>query len=80
MALTEIVGAVEPIRAEDTDLQLSGAALAVGVQGVEEGGAVVPLQVVQQLSQLVLNYVEVPTVGPVVPEIDNLEASAVVHH
>lgn len=80
MALTQIVGAVEPIGAEDTHLQLSGSALSVGVQGVEEGGAVVPLQVVKELTQLVLNYVEVSTIGPVVPQVDHLQDSALVHH
>lgn len=80
VALTQIVGTVQPVWAENSHLQLSGTALALGVECVEEGGAIVPLQVVENITQLVLYDVEVAAIGPVVPEVDYLEDSREVHH
>ena len=37
------------------------------------------INVVQKLPELLLNDVEVSTVGPVVPEIDYFESAAVIH-
>lgn len=78
--LAEIVGAVEPVGAENADLELGGGALARGIEGVEEGGAVVPLQVVEDVAQLVPNYVKVASLGPVVPQVYYLVLSVVSHH
>lgn len=73
-SLTQIVGTIQPIGAKNTNLELSCSALAAGVQCVEEGGAVVPFKVIQNLTtQLVPYDVEVSTVGPIVPKIDHLE-------
>lgn len=59
--------AVEPIGGENSDRKMHDLALFVGIQSVVKGGAVVPLQVVKKLAQLILYYVEVPAVWPVVP-------------
>jgi len=50
-----------------------------GIPSVDEGGAIVPLQVKSQLPQLVLDYVEVAALGPVVPKVHHLEGSTIVH-
>lgn len=76
--LAEVFGAVEPIGAEDSDIELCGAARFGGIERVEEGGAIVPLEIVQNRAELVLYDVEVAAVGPVVPEVDQAERSAVV--
>lgn len=78
--LAEVGGAAEPVGTEDADVELRGAAGEGGGEGVEEGGAVVPLEVVERgAAQLVLDDVEVAAVGPVVPEVDHGEGAAVVH-
>ena len=77
--LTQIVGSVEPVRAENSDLKVFGFTLLVGIQCVEEGSAIVPFQVVETLSQLVLYDVKVSTIRPIVPEIDDLVRSIDVH-
>ena len=78
--LAEVGGAGEPIGAQDADVELRGAAGQWRGESVEEGGAVVPLEVVERWAvELVLDDVEVAAVGPVVPEIDHGEGSAVVH-
>lgn len=80
--LAEIVSAIEPIRAEDADVEVDGAAFAGGVEGVKEGGAIVPLEVVEGEAdggELVLDDVEIAAIGPIVPEIDEGEGAAVVH-
>lgn len=80
MSLTQIVGTLQPIRAQNPNIQLRGATVGGGIEGVEEGGAVVPLQVVEEvIGQLLLYDVEVTAVGPVVPQIDYLQLSAVIH-
>lgn len=79
-APTHIPGSVEPIGSENAHFNVDGFALSGGVQCVDKGGAVVPLEVVGDRSQLVPYDVEVPAVGPVVPEVDQLEGSGVVHH
>lgn len=78
--LAKISGTVEPVRAEDADLELIGAAGAGGIEGVKEGGAVVPLEVVEgRPVELVAHDVEVAATGPVVPEVDQRQGAAVVH-
>lgn len=79
MLLTQIVGTIEPVGSENAHLDLGGSTLSVGVESIEEGGAVVPLEVVEEVAELVLDDVEVAAVGPVVPEVDHLEDTAVVH-
>lgn len=74
----EVGSAVEPVRAEYPDVEVDGAAAAIAVEGVVEGGAISPLEVVQQLAQLVLDDVEVAGVGPVVPEVDEREGAAII--
>lgn len=80
VSATQIIGSVEPVGSENTHFYLDGSTLSGGVQCVEEGGSIVPLEVVEDRTQLVLDDVEVSTVGPVVPEVDQLEGSGVVHH
>lgn len=53
-------------------------ALWFGAKCVVIGGAIVPFQVVQELSELMLNYVEVTAVRPVVPEVHFLKTGALV--
>lgn len=79
MALTKIIGSIEPIGSENTHLELSRRASLGGVQSVEEGSAVVPLEVVEDVAELVLDDVEITTIGPVVPEVDYLKNPAVIH-
>lgn len=78
MLLAGVIGAVEEIRAENPHRKIDGAALLVGVERVIIGGAIVPLQIVELLPQLVLDDVEVAAVGPVVPEIRHLQPAAAV--
>lgn len=69
--LAKIGGAVEPSGAENADLQLGRAAgWGSRVEGVDEQGAIVPLEVVEDaIVELVPNDVEVATIRPVVPEV-----------
>lgn len=78
-SLTQILSAIQPIRAQNSNLKLCSSTLFVRIQRVEEGSAVVPFEVVEQLAQLALNDVEVSAVGPVVPEIDHFERPVVIH-
>lgn len=55
-------------------------ALLVSVQSVVEGSMVIPFQIVKELSQLILDYVEVPPVRPIVPQINDLEIPLAVVH
>lgn len=71
--LAEVLGAVEPIGAENSDFELRGAARFGGIESVEEGGAVIPLEIVQNRAELVLYNVEVAAVRPVVPEVDQAQ-------
>lgn len=61
MLLTQICGAVEPIGGENTHLKVQNLACGVwGMEGVDEGGAVVPLEVVgDEVVELILENVEV---------------------
>lgn len=79
--LTQISGSVQPVGPENSNIDLCGATLSGGIiEGIEEGGTIVPFKVEKQLlAQLVSNDVEVPTVGPIVPEVDQLQRAAVVH-
>lgn len=77
--LAKILGAVEPIGAEDADGEMQDSAFLVGVQSVNVRGAIVPFNIIRELAELVLDYVEVAAVGPVVPEVYFLKGSAVVH-
>jgi len=79
--LTQIRCTLEPIGAENTHFYLHDLAGGVGgIKRVEEGGAVVPLEVVgYNVVQLILNDVEVAAVGPVVPQVEFLERSGSVH-
>lgn len=82
MLLAEIVSAVEPIRAENADVEVDCAAFAGGIESVHEGSAVVPLEVVERGAdgeELVLDDVEIAAIGPIVPEIDEGEGAGVVH-
>lgn len=79
VALTQISGTVEPIGPENAHLKMQDPAFPIGVQGVDVGGAIVPFQVVLELPQLVLDDVEVSTIGPVVPQVHHLQGSAIVH-
>lgn len=79
MAVTQIIGPVEPVGAKNTHLQLRGRASLGGVQSVDKGSPVVPLKVVDNIAELVLDDVEVAAIGPVVPEVDYLEYPAVIH-
>lgn len=79
MPLPEVIRAVEPIGPEDPDLEGQHPALPARVQGVYKRSAVVPLEVVGEFAQLVLDDVEVAAVGPVVPEVERLEGPAEVH-
>lgn len=80
-ALAKVGGAIEPVGAEDSHLEVPCAALLeAGVKPVVEGGTVVPLEVVVGGGgELVTDNVEVATVGPVVPEIDKRQGAAGVH-
>lgn len=80
VSLTQIISAVEPIRPENANWKMHGVAFSVGVQGVDVRGAIVPFEVVGELPQLALDYVEVAAVGPVVPEIHHLQGSLAVVH
>lgn len=75
----EVNGAVEPIGAENSDLQMRRATLAAGIESVEKRCAVVPFEIVKELTQLVLHNVEIAAIGPIVPEVDETERSAVVY-
>lgn len=77
--LAEVNGAVEPIGAENSDAELRGAALFAGIESVREGGAVVPLEIVQKLAELVLYDVEIAAFRPIVPEVNEAEGSAKVY-
>lgn len=57
---------------------MHGAAAAVAVEGVVEGGAIPPLEVVEEGTKLVLDDIEVAGVGPIIPEVDEGEGAAVV--
>lgn len=46
VALTQISSTIKPIGPENADREMQGPAFSVGVQGVDEGGTIVPLQVV----------------------------------
>lgn len=91
VALAQVIRAIDkPVRAENPNFKLcdtagmimgGGRVAAVG-EGVDEGGAVVPLEVIDDgvsAPELVANDVEVATVGPVVPEVDHAEGSGVVN-
>lgn len=65
--LAEVFGAVEPIRAEYANFQLSGAALLGRIESIEEGGTIGPLEIVEKGAELVLYDVEVAAGDPVVP-------------
>jgi len=79
--LTQIGCTLEPIGAENTHFYVQDLARGVGgIERVDEGSAVVPLQVVgHNVVKLILNDVEVATVGPVVPQVQFLERSGSVH-
>ena len=81
MLLTQIGCTVEPIGAENAHFHVQDLARGFGgVESVDEGGAVVPFEVVcYEVVELILNYVEVATVGPVVPQVQFLKSSALVH-
>lgn len=80
MLLTEVVGAVEPVGAENANLEMDDfAGFVEGFEGVVKGGSIVPFEVVFEHTQLVLNDVEVATVGPVVPQVRFLEIAASVY-
>lgn len=79
VSLTQILSTIQPIRAQNSNLKLCSSTLFVRIQREEEGSAVVPFEVVEQLAQLALNDVEVSAVGPVVPEIDHFERPVVIH-
>lgn len=78
MLLAEVIGTVEPIGAENADVEVVGLALARVVEGVVEGGAVVPLEVVEEGAELVLDDVEIARVGPVVPQVHDRQLAAVI--
>lgn len=65
--VAEVVGSGEPVRREDAYRELQDGAFAVGVQGKDEGGVIVPFDIVQRFPQLVVVDVEVTFVRPVVP-------------
>lgn len=69
LSLTDVGGTVKPIRAKDSNFQLSGGALAIGIEGIEEWCTVVPLEVVLDVSELMLDDVKVMAIGPIVPKI-----------
>lgn len=48
--LAEVNGAVKPIGTENSDFQLSRAALLFGIESVEKRCAVVPFDIVQELA------------------------------
>lgn len=50
-----------------------------GVQGVVKGGAIVPFKVIEEIPKLFLYDVEVPAIGPVIPQIISLEFATGVH-
>jgi hypothetical protein len=79
VALAEVGCALELVGAENSYREMHNPTLLVGIPSVDEGGAIVPLQVKSQLPQLVLDYVEVAAVGPVVPKVHHLEGAAIVH-
>ena len=47
--------------------------------GIKEGSVIVPLKVIENITKLVLNYVEVYSIGPIVPEVDHLANTIIVH-
>lgn len=65
-ALPNVGCAVEPIGGENSHRKMPDLALFVGIKSVVKGGAIVPLQVVKKLTQLLMYYVEGPAVWPVV--------------
>ena len=79
VSLTQIVSTIQPIRAKNSHFDLNSSTLFVGIQSVKEGGAIVPFEVIEKLTELMLNDVEVATIGPIVPKINLLERSTVVH-
>lgn len=76
--LPQVVGAVQKVRAQNPHRKMHGGAV---LGGVIIGGAVVPLHIVQDSFQLVMDYVDVAPVGPVVPQLVYLQLPhAVVYH
>lgn len=71
----EVIGAVEEIRARDSDAELLNAAgrgvvaAAFAGEGVVEGGAVIPLDVVDEGAQLLVDEVHVAAAWPVVVKL-----------
>ncbi|RYR61136.1 hypothetical protein Ahy_A04g018263 isoform C [Arachis hypogaea] len=66
--MTKKSSAVKPVGAENANIEMYHLAGGVEwVEGVVEGGAIVPFKVVGEDTQLVLDDVEVAAVGPVVP-------------
>ncbi|KAG6523627.1 hypothetical protein ZIOFF_013492 [Zingiber officinale] len=76
-AEAKVIGAIEPVGAQDPDLKVHGAATAVAVEGVV-GGAIPPLEVVEDCTLLVLDDLEVLGVGPIILKVDEGEGAAVV--
>lgn len=70
----------EPVWGQDADADGGGAAGAAG-RGVEEGGAVVPLVVVEGLvgGELVADDVEVAAPRPVVPQVRQRQVAVELH-
>lgn len=68
MLLAEVVSAVEPVRAENANVEVDDfAGFVERLERVVEGGSIVPFEVVGENAELVLNDVEVAAIGPVVP-------------
>lgn len=65
--LTQVVCSIEPIGSKNTNLKMRSATGLIFVQGVDEGGSIVPFQIVEKLAQLFSYDVEVSTLDPVVP-------------
>lgn len=66
--LTKVISTVEPVRAENANLEVDDfASLIEWLESVVKRRAVVPFEVIFEDAELVLDDVEVAAIGPVVP-------------
>lgn len=69
----QVGGAVEPVGWQQPDRECQHSTRGVPSFRENEGGLVVPLNIVQSIAELRLDEVEIPATWPIVPEIVDLE-------
>lgn len=74
LLLAEVGGIIHPVRPKDPHIKVNRGA-GLGIKIVIERGAIGPFKVMEDVSELAMDDIEVTTIGPIVPEVGGLQGS-----